>query len=324
MHTTKIVEGCLGPHIALRQLTIGQFQSMVFSEDDVGPFDMSSEERASSRETRLTGNKTTRALKKGELLRLLREKTGREYKACLTPGEVQEISIANGIALEVEEDEKVEGWLGKPKGLLQVLYERGWIDPQNVKKYVKDKRKAWLDDEKKIKPECQALYEQYSLTYLMAQCQDFKAEKSAMEKLADDLTTKGDARVYILVSPKYHCELAGEGIEYAWGFAKKVYRNLPFERKKGKANFHAAVRQSLHSVSIDTMRKFSAKARRYMLVYKLFDSAASPEEYASKGMSYREIERFVDKLMKVHRSAADQDTGFITKTWREAQGRVDN
>ena len=27
--------------------------------------------------------------------------------------------------------EIVEGWIGKPKGALQVLYERGWINPTN-------------------------------------------------------------------------------------------------------------------------------------------------------------------------------------------------
>jgi hypothetical protein len=39
------------------------------------------------------------------------------------------------LLIEVEEDEIVGGWFGldgKPKGLLQVLWERGWIDPENA------------------------------------------------------------------------------------------------------------------------------------------------------------------------------------------------
>jgi hypothetical protein len=121
------------------------------------------------------------------------------------------------------------------------------------------------------------------------------------------------------VSVKYHCKCAGEGIEYGWGYAKKTYRHIPFKEKKGKEKFHAAVRKSLESVSIELMRKFSAKARRYMLVYSLFDSNANPEDFESQGLSYKEIEKFVDKEMKVHRSALDQDHGYIARTWRNAQ-----
>jgi hypothetical protein len=123
-----------------------------------------------------------------------------------------------------------------------------------------------------------------------------------------------------LTSPKYHCELAGDGVEYDWGFSKRTYRRIPFEQKKGKANFHASVRESLHSVPIETRRKFSAKARRYMVVYSLFDSDVPPEEFGSLGISYSEIEKLVNKESKVHRSALDQNTGFIAKAWRESQG----
>ena len=28
-----------------------------------------------------------------------------------------------------------EGWLGKPKGALQVLFEQGWIDPNLIQHY---------------------------------------------------------------------------------------------------------------------------------------------------------------------------------------------
>ena len=61
----------------------------------------------------------------------------------------------------------------------------------------------------------------YSLTYLMEQSPDFKNEKSVLEKLAEDLSTVGGFSVKILVSVKYHCELARECIEYAWGYSKK-------------------------------------------------------------------------------------------------------
>jgi len=53
-----------------------------------------------------------------------------------------------------------------------------------------------------------------------------------------------------------------------------------------------------------------------MLTYSLLDS---PESLQGHGLSYREIEQYVNKIMKVHRSTADQESAFIAKVWREAQ-----
>jgi hypothetical protein len=35
-------------------------------------------------------------------------------------------------------------------------------------------------------------------------------------------------------TPKAHCEIAGEGIEYYWGRGKSKYRGLPMKEKTGK------------------------------------------------------------------------------------------
>jgi hypothetical protein len=40
-----------------------------------------------------------------------------------------------------------------------------------------------------------------------------------------------DATISILFTPKYHCELAGEGIEYCWGATKQIFRKLPLKKK---------------------------------------------------------------------------------------------
>ena len=116
----------------------------------------------------------------------------------------------------------------------------------------------------------------------------------------------------ILVTPKYHCEIAGEGIEYSWGLSKKYYRKLPIHRKRTKDLFQESVRESLCHVRIDHARKFAAKARRYMLCYK---------HYAESGdkVSYDAIEKFV-KTCKTHRSAVDQDTKFIVQIYRQSVG----
>jgi hypothetical protein len=60
----------------------------------------------------------------------------------------------------------VEGWEGKPKGLLQILWERGWIDntDRKAKKIHYDRKK---NEYKIIQPET-------SLKQLMSSCMDFE------------------------------------------------------------------------------------------------------------------------------------------------------
>jgi hypothetical protein len=71
---------------------------------------------------------------------------------------------------------------------------------------------------------------QYALSYLLQQCTGSKDEKSNLEHLATKLSGR-DTTMSILFTPKYHCELAGEGIEYYWGAAKQMYRKLPSIKK---------------------------------------------------------------------------------------------
>jgi hypothetical protein len=71
---------------------------------------------------------------------------GPNGKAFLMPKSEGEMYMASGFMKEdlvalcgprnicttVEEQKVKEGWLGKPKGMLQVLWERGWIDSSKV------------------------------------------------------------------------------------------------------------------------------------------------------------------------------------------------
>jgi hypothetical protein len=43
----------------------------------------------------------------------------------------------NGIPIKEEMPKIIEGWEGKPNGLLQVLWERGWIDNTDNTAYQK-------------------------------------------------------------------------------------------------------------------------------------------------------------------------------------------
>jgi hypothetical protein len=44
--------------------------------------------------------------------------------------ELKKIAENNGILTVFQEQKKEEGWEGKPKGMLQVLWEQGWVDEQ--------------------------------------------------------------------------------------------------------------------------------------------------------------------------------------------------
>jgi hypothetical protein len=154
------------------------------------------------------------------------------------------------------------------------------------------------------------------LRYLLAQCSDFKNEITALEDLARRLSSD-TSTVKIKFTPKYHCEIAGEGIEYAWGLSKRYYRSLPLARKRGISNFRLSVRESVDAVSVHNVRKFGGRIRRYMLAYTHYDSRINTNNNQSHP-TYLEIENFVKKTSKSHRSIADCEVGYITKVLRES------
>ena len=108
------------------------------------------------------------------------------------------------------------------------------------------------------------------------------------------------ARGHILqMSPQCHPELAGEGIEYAWGAAKLYYRR----NNDGKAStFHTRVRSSLAIVTRKQAFKFQRRARSYRRA--LSDTANS---------TFSQIEKTI-KSYKSHRDAGKFDAKFIRES----------
>jgi hypothetical protein len=93
-------------------------------------------------------------------------------------------------------------------------------------RYSKDGEREDFGEDGKVKDDNL----QYVLTYLLSQCKDFKEEMCDLEYLTKELGGR-DATISILFTPKYHCELAGEGIEYCWGATKQIFRKLPLKKK---------------------------------------------------------------------------------------------
>jgi len=162
---------------------------------------------------------------------------------------------------EMRQKIKTKGWLHQPKGMLQIVWERGFIDPSLItfnlwRKYPEGGKKDNFGQTIEGTP----------LKDMMASLPDFVHEKKLLQLHAEDRSTT-DCQIIMIRSPKCHPEIAGEGIEYDWAGAISSYRRSKLSVKKGAANFRNSVRQSLESVKFKQRISFSGLAREYMLAY---------------------------------------------------------
>ena len=97
------------------------------------------------------------------------------------------------------------------------------------------------DENNNVKQE----YKPYLLRKIMEDCVDFKEEKSEMEFLFEQLSMMGENTITLLATPKCHPEIAGEGIEYAWGFFKRMYRSILLKDKKVKVSLKTQCKKVL-------------------------------------------------------------------------------
>lgn len=151
---------------------------------------------------------------------------------------------------------------GVPKGLKQVLHERGlWIE--KLPKDCKAKFAVGLN------PECCALHR-------LGSQPDFKAQKSILyEALAK-------TRHICDFLPKFHCELAP--IENYWGHAKRYTRaNCDYSI----VALRKTVPESLDQVPVSSIRKYFRRAAHVMQAY-------------AGGLSYK-LAKYAHKKYKSHR-----------------------
>jgi hypothetical protein len=85
-------------------------------------------------------------------------------------GPLQDLAKIHTIQLETSVPIMEEGWVNKPKGLRQVLWERGFINERHWKKYkLTRNKKNDFNDDGSLKEESKP----YILSELMATCADF-------------------------------------------------------------------------------------------------------------------------------------------------------
>jgi hypothetical protein len=289
-------EGFLGPF--QRHLQVGDTQHLMFQPTDTGPFWMSEEKKEATRHDVVYGEPNKLQRNKSELIADL------QGKSINTKGfnkkELVKLCEKNDIVTIIEVDNITEGWEGKAKGLVQVLWERGLIDGNKLSKYSLDGKK----DANKL------TILETSLRHLMGLCTDFLHEQGMMEFIGAKLG------VEVILTPKCHAELAGEGVEYMWACAKGWYRTLSLREKRGKENFKMSVRKCLSAkvLSVERIRKFSRRARQYKLAYHFFDSGQTDPEipHGDGDQQYGPVavEKLIGKF-KTHRCAMDFDFKFI-------------
>jgi hypothetical protein len=206
----KREKGYLGPYRC--KLNPGDTQSMVFQDTD-DAFWMSTEECENTRLDKQVQDKVkTRTLQKDELKKRLEEK-GLPVRG--TAKDLIKRAEENGISSKVTMAKVVEGWQGKAKGLMQILWERGLIDDRNLEKYTMNGQQDVV----------RVLILDTSMIYLMGNCEDFEEDESLLQANGHEMGVLVDRM------PKCHCELAGEGIEYTWDCSKKYYQSLNLQDK---------------------------------------------------------------------------------------------
>jgi len=291
-------------------LTIGDTQSMVFREGDDGPLVGVDGERTTQasrdliKHDRPTGQwkevTKTVAVLRAELVQVgvdfLRENPKMTR--------LKEIAKDKNIPLKHHVEIIDNGWLGKPKGLHQVLLERGLIDINRIKEYSKEGKKTPTG----------ARDLSTSLIHLISGCSDFKNEENALQALGRE------CGILVDCTPKFHAELAGEGIEYTWAFMKGKYRRAPLEQKRTRDKFKALVREcsSAEKVPKEQVRKFAARSRAYICTYFALSQAPvdDNETQEFRPQLYKEIER-LSKKFRGHRCALDFDRGFVEGSLKE-------
>ena len=175
------------------------------------------------------------------------------------------------------------------------------------------------------------------MKYLLSNCRDFEEEESMLQTMGRKMGILVDR------TPKCHCELAGEGIEYSWGCSKNAYRLLPLSEKRKKETFLNGVRKCLSREVLTTerVRKNARRAREYICAYHTFhisekqscsnesesgeveaqggtnSGTGSEHGTASSNTAKKITPNLIEKMaknFKTHRCALDFDRGFINHT----------
>ena len=244
MRDTQIAdETYLDPYEHDKKLKVGDIQKMSWFEDEEGPYYMNANTKENKKHDKSDGTTREVDLNMDELVCSLR-RIGVNAKG--KRDDLVKLCKNNNLPLKKTETIIDEGWYHKPKGSLQILWERGWIDPDKPHThYTKHGKKDLYG----------ILDESTSISCLMSKQPDFLEQETLLQYYAKELGVESDR------SPVCHPEIAGEGIEFDWGCAKVYYRSQSISRKRSKDKFKKLVSESLGGTVL-TLKQCRSNARR--------------------------------------------------------------
>jgi hypothetical protein len=203
-----------------------------------------------------------------------------------------------------------QGYIGRMKGAKQIAFERGFFDASCKMDgvevswegdLIKDDQGRQLLDRHGNK----ARNRDRSVREMLAGCDDFANEKTLLQHVLED---KLDC--LCILTPKCHPEIAGRGIEYAWGYSKLRFRNQFNDAKQKHLEENVRMALTTEVLTQQRIRKFARKAREYKLTYSFLAAHQEEQEVGDGDMSKALLDH-ITKQFKQHRSALDSDYAFI-------------
>ena len=157
--------------------------------------------------------------------------------------------------------------------------------------------------------------ENFSLTKLLNNCDDFKSELTMLQYAAKRIGEMRGLSVVVERSPKCHPEIAGEGIEYTWGYSKLYLQRIPISKRRNKNKFMEELKLALSTrdgamITKDVVAKMCARARDYIVSYYFLNKENDEEKQRHSRLSKVSIER-MRRIYRCHRSMIDLDHGAI-------------
>jgi hypothetical protein len=194
------------------------------------------------------------------------------------------------------EDLNSTNYVGQPKGIRQVLFERGLFKKGMRGSLTSKEKDEWIARGKQLPDPA------FDAPLVLSECEDFANEIGALQAILE-------ARGHILfLSPACHPELAGCGVEYSWGKAKVCFRR---ETNDCSAkNLHANIINALHAITLDRVWRYERKTRDYRRMYADIAQQIENGTLKKELVSYTMLEKNVKKY-KSHRSMLDIESKFI-------------
>ncbi|CAN0262157.1 unnamed protein product [Ectocarpus sp. 12 AP-2014] len=140
---------------------------------------------------------------------------------------------------------------------------------------------------------------------VLGECPDFKQEKSALQHLLE-----GRSHVLTML-PKCHPELAGVGIEYAWGKAKLEFRRKLYDENPKKLEENMLKALSTETIlTLTRICRFARRTRDNRRTYALLGSVQTNLEELKRKHDGAEGFRLIEKMVascKAHRNIVDME-----------------